>query len=104
MVHTELTPEVAAQYQAAAAVWGSLRREFLHALGQGEPSPDSALSKKRGGHLWRVFWAAHQRFFRHMVHGCQGAAAAAAAAACSLLDVATASEASCLSLVISCKT
>ena len=66
MVHTELTPEVAEQYKLAAEMWGSVRREFLHALGQGDPSPDSAQSKKRGGHLWRVFWAAHQRFFRHM--------------------------------------
>ena len=66
MVHTQLTEEMAAQYHAAATMWGGLRREFLHALGHGDPSPDNVQAKKRGGHLWRVFWAAHQRFFRHM--------------------------------------
>ena len=67
MVHTELTPEMATQYSNAAAIWGSLRREFLHALRQGgDAEAGTTQAKRRSGQLWRIFWAAHQRFFRHL--------------------------------------
>ena len=65
MVHTQLTPEMTQQYGEATAMWSALRREFLHALAQGEDAADCSKPRK-AGQLWRMFWATHQRFFRHM--------------------------------------
>ena len=47
----------------AADMWNQLRREFLYAA---EKLEAEGLSRPRAHMLWRAFWAAHQRFFRHM--------------------------------------
>ena len=78
-----LSPAMESQYKAAALLWTQLRSEFLYALGvsgkaESQPqadgeAPDADGRSKRsrqartlGSRIWRAFWAAHQRFFRHM--------------------------------------
>ena len=63
MVEAELEEPVRSQYTAAARMWNQMRREFLYAAEQAEAGGSMP---KRGNMLWRAFWAAHQRFFRHM--------------------------------------
>lgn len=88
-VNAPLEEPVASQYAAATAAWNLLYREFLageesaaqaaDALQDGrKPTDSGAVSgttsgrSSRGGFgssssmMWRSFWAAHQRFFRHM--------------------------------------
>ncbi len=78
-----LSPTMEQQYKAAAMLWTQLRSEFLYALGvsgkaeganptEGEEKPEDGRSKRSrqartlGSRIWRAFWSAHQRFFRHM--------------------------------------
>lgn len=64
MVRAELEPDMQRMYCEAAHMWGALRREFLFALEQMGGADRG--TRKQGSPLWRFFWAAHQRFFRHM--------------------------------------
>ncbi|KAK9811987.1 hypothetical protein WJX73_006484 [Symbiochloris irregularis] len=79
MVQAQLEPEMVRMYGQAARMWGALRREFLYALeqlggagkvgstsGTGGGPNGGGVQRKQSSPLWRSFWAAHQRFFRHM--------------------------------------
>jgi hypothetical protein len=85
-----LEEPVASQYARAAEIWNLLYREFLAAEEAANEAADayqdgckptdsegvSGATTSRGGRgggfgspssvIWRSFWAAHQRFFRHM--------------------------------------
>jgi hypothetical protein len=89
-IDAPLEEPVASQYKSAAEIWNLLYREFLaaeeaaneaaEAYQDGrKPTDSGAVSGattsrgSRGGGfgsnssmIWRAFWAAHQRFFRHM--------------------------------------
>lgn len=91
-IDAPLEEPVASQYTAAAEIWNLLYREFLaaeevaneaaEAYQDGRKTTDSgavsgATASRGGGSrgsgfgstssiIWRSFWAAHQRFFRHM--------------------------------------
>lgn len=91
-IDAPLEEPVATQYTAAAEIWNLLYREFLaaeeaaneaaEAYQDGRKTTDSGAvsgaTTSRGGAsrnsgfgsagsmIWRSFWAAHQRFFRHM--------------------------------------
>ena len=78
MAQAELESDMVRMYGQAARMWGALRREFLYALervgNRGSSSAHAGASsgtagaqqRKQSSPLWRAFWAAHQRFFRHM--------------------------------------
>eukprot|EP00898_Chlorokybus_atmophyticus_P004114 jgi/Chlat1/4703/Chrsp3S00444 len=60
VVNANLSAEVTAQYRESALFWAELRTELhaaLESIGDGGPKKN---------HLWRYFWATHQRFFRHL--------------------------------------
>ena len=63
---------VTRQYSEAAIMWCQLRREFLYAAELLEAEAAVGVGGAPGGRnprrhlLWRAFWGAHQRFFRHM--------------------------------------
>jgi len=65
-----LDASVTRQYGDAAIMWCQLRREFLYAaelLDEKEAAAAAGGSRNPRRHLlWRSFWGAHQRFFRHM--------------------------------------
>ncbi|KAK3121295.1 hypothetical protein QOZ80_8BG0650290 [Eleusine coracana subsp. coracana] len=47
-------------YRNATALWAELRVELLSAIEY------YAEDKSNSAHIWRLYWASHQRFFRHM--------------------------------------
>ncbi|KAL6659053.1 hypothetical protein ACP70R_003093 [Stipagrostis hirtigluma subsp. patula] len=47
-------------YRKAAALWAELRVELLSAIEY------YAEDKSNSAQIWRLYWASHQRFFRHM--------------------------------------
>lgn len=63
-----LDAAVTRQYGEAAVMWCQLRREFLYAaeLLEERDAQGGGPRNPRRHMLWRAFWAAHQRFFRHM--------------------------------------
>ena len=65
VVESELEEPLKSQYCAAARMWSQIRREFLYAIEQASVSKEEE-GPKRGNMLWRFFWAAQQRFFRHL--------------------------------------
>ena len=65
VVESELEEPLKSQYSAAARMWSQIRREFLYAIEQASSSKEED-GPKRGNMLWRFFWAAQQRFFRHL--------------------------------------
>ena len=65
MVESELEEPLKTQYSAAARMWSQIRREFLYAIEQASNGKEEE-GPKRGSMLWRFFWAAQQRFFRHL--------------------------------------
>lgn len=65
VVESELEEPLKTQYSAAARMWSQIRREFLYAIEQASNGKEEE-GPKRGSMLWRFFWAAQQRFFRHL--------------------------------------
>ncbi|GAB4836724.1 udp-glycosyltransferase [Ancistrocladus abbreviatus] len=60
VVEALLDAKMTEMYQKAAEFWAELRVELLSAsafLPEERPNPSQ---------LWRLYWASHQRFFRHM--------------------------------------
>ncbi|KAJ7530305.1 hypothetical protein O6H91_15G088700 [Diphasiastrum complanatum] len=55
-----LEPNMREMYTKATQMWGDLRVEFMQAS---EVLQDK---KPTQSQLWRLYWASHQRFFRHM--------------------------------------
>lgn len=64
VVESELEEPLKTQYTAAARMWSQIRREFLYAIEQASSGEEEG--PKKGNMLWRFFWAAQQRFFRHL--------------------------------------
>ncbi|KAL0009583.1 hypothetical protein SO802_011085 [Lithocarpus litseifolius] len=59
VVEAPLEDEMMEMYKKAAEFWAELRVELL--------SASAVLSnEKPNSQLWRLYWASHQRFFRHM--------------------------------------
>lgn len=59
VVEAPLEAEMMEMYKKAAEFWAELRVELL--------SASAILSnEKPNSQLWRLYWASHQRFFRHM--------------------------------------
>ena len=63
-MESELEEPLKTQYSAAARMWSQIRREFLYAVEQASCEEEGG--PKKGAMLWRFFWAAQQRFFRHL--------------------------------------
>ncbi|XP_024532194.1 protein FORGETTER 1 [Selaginella moellendorffii] len=59
VVEVPLEAAMKDMYAKATRIWGDLRVEFMQAS-------ELLQDKKPLNQLWRVFWANHQRFFRHM--------------------------------------
>lgn len=64
VVSTEMGEIERAQYEAAARMWSEIHREFIYAAQLVEK--EGLKPHRRLQVSWRVFWATHQRFFRHM--------------------------------------
>lgn len=60
VIEAPLEENMMDMYKKAAEFWAELRIELLSASAF---LPDE---KPNSGHLWRLYWASHQRFFRHM--------------------------------------
>ncbi|EXB51234.1 Protein strawberry notch [Morus notabilis] len=60
VVEAPLEPEMMEMYKKAAEFWAELRVELLTA------SSFLTNEKPNCSQLWRLYWASHQRFFRHM--------------------------------------
>lgn len=60
VVEAPLDAEMMDMYKKAAEFWAELRVELLSASAI---VPDE---KPNSGQLWRLYWASHQRFFRHI--------------------------------------
>ncbi|XP_010260806.1 PREDICTED: protein strawberry notch [Nelumbo nucifera] len=60
VVEAPLEAEMMDMYKKAAEFWAELRVELLSASAV---LPDD---KPNSSQLWRLYWASHQRFFRHM--------------------------------------
>lgn len=60
VVEVPLEPEMMETYKKAAEFWAELRVELLSA------SAFLPTEKPNSSQLWRLYWANHQRFFRHM--------------------------------------
>ncbi|KAH7423992.1 hypothetical protein KP509_12G084500 [Ceratopteris richardii] len=61
VIEVPLETEMQNAYNKAARLWAELRKEFMLTI--------SALydcEKPSSSQLWRLYWASHQRFFRHM--------------------------------------
>lgn len=60
VVEVPLEADMMEMYKNAARLWAELRVELLKAT--------ASLSEERpnSSQLWRLYWASHQRFFRHM--------------------------------------
>eukprot|EP00873_Tetraselmis_striata_P003882 jgi/Tetstr1/424146/TSEL_014753.t1 len=56
-MRTELAPDFNETYNRSAELWCKLREEFMAAEAAGAEGSSRA---------WRIFWSAHQRFFRGM--------------------------------------
>ncbi|PON79909.1 Protein strawberry notch [Trema orientale] len=59
VVEAPLEVEMMEMYKRAAEFWAELRVELLSALAILDEKPSSS-------QVWRLYWASHQRFFRHM--------------------------------------
>ncbi|XP_010670017.2 protein FORGETTER 1 [Beta vulgaris subsp. vulgaris] len=60
VVEAPLDPKMTETYKKAAEFWAELRVELLTASAfHNEEKPTSS-------QLWRLYWASHQRFFRHL--------------------------------------
>eukprot|EP00887_Chlorella_sp_A99_P005244 scaffold1.g5244.t1 len=84
-VEAPLEEPVASQYVAASRMWCELLRAFLEAEEKAQAGLEAAGGDRADGRrtagIWRSFWGAHQRFFRHM---CMAAKARGLRAAASL--------------------
>ncbi|KAH7536674.1 hypothetical protein FEM48_Zijuj03G0009500 [Ziziphus jujuba var. spinosa] len=60
VIEAPLEAEMMEMYKAAALFWTTLRMELLTA------SSFLTGEKPNSSQLWRLYWASHQRFFRHM--------------------------------------
>ncbi|CAH9053117.1 unnamed protein product [Cuscuta epithymum] len=60
VVEVPLEPKMMDIYKKAAEFWAELRVELLSA------STFIGDTKPNSGQLWRLYWASHQRFFRHI--------------------------------------
>ncbi|KAK9133843.1 hypothetical protein Scep_013371 [Stephania cephalantha] len=60
VVEAPLDVEMLDMYKKAAEFWAELRVELLAA------SACLSEDKPNSSHLWRLYWASHQRFFRHL--------------------------------------
>ncbi|KAF3448819.1 hypothetical protein FNV43_RR09532 [Rhamnella rubrinervis] len=60
VVEAPLETEMMGMYEKAAVFWARLRLELLSA------SAFLTSEKPNFSQLWRLYWASHQRFFRHM--------------------------------------
>lgn len=60
VVEAPLEPVMMDMYKKAAEFWTELRMELLSA------SAFHTNEKPTSSQLWRLYWASHQRFFRHM--------------------------------------
>lgn len=60
VVEVPLDTKMQEMYKRAAEFWAELRVELLSA------STFLASEKPSASQLWRLYWASHQRFFRHM--------------------------------------
>ncbi|CAA0815471.1 RING/FYVE/PHD zinc finger superfamily protein [Striga hermonthica] len=60
VVEVQLEADMMDMYGKAAEFWAELRMELLSA------SMYYAEEKPSSSQLWRLYWASHQRFFRHM--------------------------------------
>ncbi|MED6108924.1 udp-glycosyltransferase [Stylosanthes scabra] len=59
VIEAPLEDEMMDMYKKAAEFWAELRVELLSASAFLQDKPNSS-------QLWRLYWASHQRFFRHM--------------------------------------
>ncbi|RDX80927.1 Protein FORGETTER 1, partial [Mucuna pruriens] len=59
VIEAPLEDKMMEMYKKAAEFWAELRVELLSASAFLNDKPNSS-------HLWRLYWASHQRFFRHM--------------------------------------
>uniref|UniRef100_A0A803NAI6 PHD-type domain-containing protein n=1 Tax=Chenopodium quinoa TaxID=63459 RepID=A0A803NAI6_CHEQI len=60
VIEAPLDPKMMEMYKKAAEFWAELRVELLTA------SAFHAEEKPNSSQLWRLYWASHQRFFRHL--------------------------------------
>ncbi|TVU15826.1 hypothetical protein EJB05_39365 [Eragrostis curvula] len=60
IVEAPLEERMMIMYRKAAEFWAELRLELLSAC------EFSAEEKSNSSQIWRLYWASHQRFFRHM--------------------------------------
>ncbi|WVZ94507.1 hypothetical protein U9M48_040390 [Paspalum notatum var. saurae] len=60
VLEAQLEERMMSMYKKAAALWVELRVELLSALEY------YAEDKGNSPQMWRLYWASHQRFFRHM--------------------------------------
>ncbi|XP_021767573.1 protein FORGETTER 1-like isoform X2 [Chenopodium quinoa] len=60
VIEAPLEPKMMEMYMKAAEFWAELRVELLTA------SAFHAEEKPNSSQLWRLYWASHQRFFRHL--------------------------------------
>uniref|UniRef100_A0A1D1YBL4 Protein strawberry notch 2 n=2 Tax=Anthurium amnicola TaxID=1678845 RepID=A0A1D1YBL4_9ARAE len=58
VIEAPLEDKMVDMYKKAAEFWAELRVELLSASASEE--------RPSASHLWRLYWASHQRFFRHM--------------------------------------
>ncbi|CAI5485719.1 unnamed protein product, partial [Closterium sp. Naga37s-1] len=70
VVHVPLEPSMQEMYSKAAQLWAELRADMIAAalaLSSAQSASASDSSKRSSANaVWRTFWAAHQRFFRHL--------------------------------------
>ncbi|CAI7912606.1 unnamed protein product [Closterium sp. NIES-54] len=70
VVHVPLEPSMQEMYSKAAQLWAELRADMIAAalaLSSAQNASASDSSKRSSANaVWRTFWAAHQRFFRHL--------------------------------------
>lgn len=61
VVEVPLEPNMMDMYNKAARMWAEVRKEFMLAVSTLNNYEKPSLSQ-----LWRLYWASHQRFFRHV--------------------------------------
>ncbi|GJP33081.1 hypothetical protein CLOM_g17646 [Closterium sp. NIES-68] len=70
VVHVPLEPSMQEMYSKAAQLWAELRADMIAAslaMSSSQQASQSDSSKRSSANaIWRTFWAAHQRFFRHL--------------------------------------
>ncbi|MCO5559785.1 hypothetical protein L7F22_013389 [Adiantum nelumboides] len=61
VIEVILETDMQNMYNKAARLWAELRKEFMLTI-----STLYDIEKPSSSQLWRLYWASHQRFFRHM--------------------------------------